>query len=131
MKHFFKAQLSSLLATLVDFLIMVLSVEAGKLHYVIAATLGACCGALVNFIINRYWSFKATHTPAKQQGFRYSLVWIGSILLNVSGIYVLTHFLQIKYILSKIIVAIIVGLGFNYTLQKEYVFNTNEKISTK
>ena len=38
---------------------------------------------------------------------------------------------QANYIISKIIVALTVGIGFNYTLQKHYVFQPYEKALRK
>lgn len=123
MRTFFKAQLSSLLATAVDFLTMVCLVELFGLHYSLAVVAGAVAGALSNFLVNRYWSFKVSDMPVKQQSLKYVVVWTGSVLLNVTGVYILTHFARLSYMLSKIIVAVLVGLGFNYVLQKKYVFS--------
>lgn len=122
MKLFFRAQLSSLLATAIDFIMMVLAVEAFHLHYTVAVVMGAISGAAANFTVNRYWSFGAAKTSFRQQGIRYVLVWAGSVLLNVSGVYLLTHFLEVPYLLSRIVIAVLVGLTFNYLLQKQFVF---------
>ncbi len=123
MKLFLKAQLSSLLATAVDFLLMVAAVELLHIHYTLAVVVGAVGGALTNFIINRYWSFQAAQAPVKQQGLKYALVWVGSLLLNVSGVYLFTRFAGLSYLAARVIVAVSVGLGFNFVLQKQYVFN--------
>jgi putative flippase GtrA len=130
MKVFFKAQLSSLLATAADFLLTGCFAELVHLHYTVAVMLGALGGAFTNFAINRYWSFNAQAMPVRQQTYRYGLVWLGSVLLNVSGVYLLTRFFGMHYMISKMIVAVIVGLSFNYLLQKEYVFGINEKSSS-
>lgn len=122
MKSFFKAQLSSLLATAADVMVMVLAVEAAGLHYTLAVLIGALSGAGTNFMINRYWSFGAAKASVKQQGLRYALVWAGSVALNVGGVYLLTGLLSLPYLFSRIIVAVSVGLGFNYVLQKQFVF---------
>lgn len=121
--------MSSMIATAADFCSTVIAVELFGVHYLLAACLGAVCGAFTNFLINRYWTFKATEKPARVQGFRYALVWTGSVLLNISGIFLMTEFLRVSYVLSKTIVAIIVGFTYNYFLQKEYVFNEDEKIT--
>ncbi len=130
MKAFFKAQASSLLATAVDFITTAGFVELANWHYTLAVIMGAVAGALANFLINRYWAFDAGAQSARQQGYRYALVWLGSLLLNVCGVYVFTRFLKLHYLFAKMLVATMVGLGFNYLLQKEYVFNTNEKSSS-
>jgi len=122
MKIFLKAQFSSLIATAVDFSVMIFFVEWLKVHYTIGVLSGAMAGALTNFVLNRNWAFNAIDRSIKEQSFKYVLVWTGSVLLNVSGVYVVTHFLKIKYFISKIIVSIAVGISFNYFLQKKYVF---------
>jgi len=119
---FFRAQASSLIATLVDFFTTLILVELFMQHYLMASVLGAIAGAVTNFMINRQWAFNATEESVRKQSMRYVLVWTGSLMLNTSGLYLLTYFLNIKYIISKIIVSLIVGIGFNYVLQKKYVF---------
>jgi len=121
---FIRAQASSLIATLVDFLATILLVELFKVHYVPAGIAGAMAGALTNFSINRQWAFRLKKESVQKQSMRYAVVWAGSLLLNTLGLYTLTHFFKIKYIVSKIITALIVGMGFNYVLQKNYVFST-------
>jgi putative flippase GtrA len=122
MHQFFKAQATSLISTLVDFSLTFFLVEICHQYYLLAVAAGAMAGAIVNFSINRFWSFQATDNSIQNQSYKYVLVWTGSLLLNMSGTYLLTNFLSMNYLYSKIITAICVGLGFNYTLQKYYVF---------
>ena len=126
MQKFFKAQAASIFATLADFSMTFFLVEICHQHYLFAAAFGALTGAAVNFSMNRYWTFNVTSQSVKKQSYKYALVWTGSLMLNLSGTYVLTHFLLVNYILSKTITAICVGMGFNYTLQKNYVFAAKE-----
>lgn len=123
MKIFFKAQASSLVASLADLIVFICLAEILKIHYTVAIVFGAIAGAAINFLINRIWSFESTQQPVKQQSFKYLIVWVGSVLLNAAGTYLLTNFFKISYIVSKIGVAILVGLSFNYVLQKKYVFS--------
>lgn len=126
MKTFFKAQFSSLFATGIDFSVTIACHELLHLHYMVSVFAGAMAGALGNFFINRYWSFKAEKQNVTNQGLKYLLVWFGSILLNMSGVYFLTEYSNMQYLLSKILTAIVVGIGFNYVLQKKYVFKLHE-----
>lgn len=123
MKTFFKAQLSSLIATTVDFIVMILFVEFIHLHYSLAVVIGAIGGALTNFLINRNWSFEVRNKAIAKQSIKYLFVWLGSVLLNVLGVYALVGFFKMSYLLSKVTVSICVGLFFNYGLQRKYVFN--------
>lgn len=126
MQKFFKAQTASIFATLADFLMTFFLVEVCHQHYVFAAAFGAITGAAVNFNINRYWTFNVTTQSVKKQSYKYTLVWTGSLILNLAGTYLLTQFLSINYLISKTIIAICVGFSFNYTLQKNYVFATEK-----
>ncbi len=120
---FLKAQMSSLVATMVDFFMTIVMVEVFKQHYISAGMVGAVAGAVTNFSINRQWTFNSKKESIQTQTMRYTLIWIGSLILNISGLYFLTHFLNVKYIISKVVTSIIVGVSFNYFFQKKYVFS--------
>lgn len=119
---FLKAQASSLIATMVDFLTTIIMVEVFKQHYVTAGIVGAVAGAITNFSVNRQWTFDSKKESVQTQTLRYALIWTGSLILNISGLYILTHFFNVEYIVSKVLVSIVVGVSFNYILQKKYVF---------
>jgi putative flippase GtrA len=121
---FFKSQLSSFIATVVDFLVTVVAVEIFCVEYVHATVLGACCGALVNFILGRIWVFQAQSGRMKAQLVLYLLVWLGSLLLNALGMYLFTDHVGLPYIVSKIITAVLVGVFYNYSLQRSVVFKS-------
>jgi putative flippase GtrA len=117
-----KAQAASLAATAVDFLVTIACVEGLSSWYVLATVLGNVAGGITNFYLGRYYVFHAAQHSAPVQGGRYLLVWAGSMLLNAGGVYLCTHLLQAHYLTSKIVVSLLVGLGFNYVLQRHYVF---------
>jgi putative flippase GtrA len=50
------------------------------------------------------------------------MVVAGSIMLKSAGTYLVTTWLILDYKISRILVDIIVSLGFNYTLQTYWVF---------
>ncbi|RZK13795.1 MAG: hypothetical protein EOO56_26290 [Hymenobacter sp.] len=60
----------------------------------------------------------------RAKGGRYLLVWAGSLALNAGGMYVCVDRLHANYLLSKIVVSLLVGFGFNYPLQLHFVFRT-------
>ncbi len=128
---FLKAQLSSLIATAADFLVTIYFVEVLGLSYTTATVNGAIGGAVTNFTINKFWSFNQENTGIKKQVLKYGIVWLGSISLNVIGSNLIIKIFNTSYVLSKIIVSIIVGMTFNYILQKYYVFSTIRKTNKK
>ena len=123
LKNFSKAQLTALLATVVDYGTLVVSVELFKVYYVTATAIGACFGAITNYIANRKWAFRVkNHHPVTTEFTRYTFVSAGSLGLNTLGIYILTEFLKPPYFINKIIIAIAVALIWNYPLHRFFVF---------
>jgi len=123
---FIKAQLSALLGGVVDYLIMVLLTEIFHLHYTISIAIGGVIGAIVNFSLNKKWTFYSKDIPYKNsmlaQLMKFVLVVLNSILLKASGTYLITTFLGFDYRISRIATDLFVSIVFNYTLQKLWVF---------
>jgi putative flippase GtrA len=69
-----KAALSSGAATLADGLVYQLVLFALPQHYGFVAALGAVAGAIVNFLINRHYTFSRGAERAWPQALRYALV---------------------------------------------------------
>ena len=69
-----KAALSSGAATLADGLVYQLILFALPQHYGFVAAGGAVAGAIVNFLINRHYTFSRTAERAWPQALRYAIV---------------------------------------------------------
>jgi putative flippase GtrA len=119
---FTKAQLAAVLATGVDFGITYLLLHFAGIPIVSAGATGTICGGTTNFLINRNWVFNAQEEKWAAQLNRYVLVWIGNLVLNVSGLWLLTHYTGLKDMFAKIITAVTVAVCYNYPLQKRFVF---------
>jgi len=117
-----RAQIASLVATAVDFGTLFVATEVFSIWYVYSTGLGAFLGAVTNFALNRFWSFEATHVHWGPQAFRYGIVSAGSLGLNMLGVYVITDAGGLKYGISKVLTAFLVGLLFNFPLHRRYVF---------
>ena len=120
---FIKAQLSSYVASLIDFLVTILLVKLSGLFYLYATFLGSVVGGVVNCVINYGWVFHADDCKKTHVALKYLFVWGGSILLNTWGHVcpdrvadgyalggrIAGHYINDVFILSKIIVAILVA----------------------
>ena len=122
MATFIKAQAASLTATFVDFSVTVILKEWAGSWYLLASVLGTISGGVVNFTMNRRWVFSARDKKMYSQAVKYVMVWIGNLVLVSAGVFFLTHYGGISYLVSKIAVSVIVGFFYNYTLQKRFVF---------
>jgi putative flippase GtrA len=119
---FLRAQISSFAATLVDFGTLLVCVEVFRIWYLTGTVLGAILGAVTNYTIGRYWSFKSTKDRVPEQAFRYFIVAAGSLVLNAAGVYVITEGLKAPYWVSKIVTSLLVGVVYNFFMQKRFVF---------
>lgn len=126
---FTKAQGVSLLATGVDFLVTFLlfrwvDATPGTTSAIVTfcGATGTLCGGVTHFMISRTWVFNAQEKKWTGQLNRYVLVWIGNLVLNASGLYLLTRYTACNHMLAKIVIAIIVAVCYNYVLQKRFVF---------
>ena len=123
MRIYLKAQTASLIASVVDFGIMLLCAEVFDLWYVLASVTGSISGACTHFILGRKWVFDARQGKVPLQVARYLAVWTGHIILSNIGIYLLTNFVRVYYAASKVIVSVVMGLSYSYLLQRKYVFS--------
>ena len=121
-KLFLWAQGAAIIGTVVDFLGTLFFTEIVGILYWISNAMGAALGAITNFLLGRYFVFDAKHQKIQTQAFRYVLVSTGSLILNTAGVYFLTETFKFHYMGSKVIVAVIVAVTFNFFLQKNYVY---------
>jgi len=126
-KSFTRSQISSIVATAVDFCTLVLGVELLGIWYVTATAIGALAGAVTNFTLGRHWSFVATDGRLSWQALRYTAVSGASLILNSGGGWFFTDLAGFKYTTSKILTAALVGIFFNFPLHRYFVFKGSIK----
>jgi putative flippase GtrA len=122
MSTFFKANIAAIIASFCDFGITIFLKQVFHIDAVLASILGTIIGGLSNFLIGRIWVFRSIQTPFFHQGKKYLLTWFGNLVLNSVGVYVLIKMMGVHYLFAKIATATIVAVGYNYPVQKKYVF---------
>lgn len=127
MRTFFKANLASLLATGVDYIVAMLLFEAVVPNALLASLTGTLAGGILHFSLSRRYVFGAGSQRMSPQVLRYLLTWVGNVLLNVLLVYVLAEKLGIHFLLSKISSSILIFIAFNYPLHRRFVFKTMEQ----
>ena len=119
---FFRAQTSAVLATATDFLFMVFCYQILGLPLWLAVACGPIVGGIVNFSLNRYWSFRASRDGLAWQLFSYMSVCLLSAAANSVGVLVLVEHTALAYFPARVMIALVVALVINYPLHRFVVF---------
>ncbi|MBQ8443628.1 MAG: GtrA family protein, partial [Bacteroides sp.] len=78
---FLRAQLSAQFATLTDFVLTYVCFRWLGMYYLLATSIGAMVGGVINCVINYKWAFATKDCKFKWVLFKYILVWGGSFVL--------------------------------------------------
>jgi putative flippase GtrA len=114
---------ASIAATIVDYGLMVACVELLGVRPVPATAVGASAGAVTNFTMGRLFTYRATEARVVSQGWRYALVSLASLGLNVGGEHLFANVLGLEYLVARVITSVIVSNAWNYPLQRFFVFS--------
>ena len=120
---FSRNTLTSICTTALDFITLAGLVELAGVDYVLATWIGTIVGSLSNFSINRWWTFQASWQPRSWQFLRFVLVQVAASGLHTGGVWIFTRFLGLPYPASKLVVAALVYLAWNYPMNRWVVFN--------
>jgi putative flippase GtrA len=120
---FLKAQISSATASFLDFLTTLVCKQVLNFGVIAGSATGTIVGGIVNFLIGRNWVFDSSEGKMQNQAGKYLLVWFGNLVLTTSGVYAVTHFFHLSnYVIPKIFVSCVIGVPYNYLMQKKFVF---------
>ncbi|MDR1338815.1 MAG: GtrA family protein, partial [Prevotellaceae bacterium] len=126
LKIFVKAQFSAFVCGMCDYLIMILITEFFGIHYTVSIVIACTLGAIMNFSVNKIWTFHSKTSSYKfslpQQLWRFIFVVVSSIGLKTLGTHILTEYAHIDYKISRLITDAIVSILYNYMLQRYWVF---------
>ena len=119
--RFLRAQVSSLLATAVDWALMLGALLLGW-HYLIAVAVGHVAGALTDFAVKKYWAFGAEGGRVDGQLLRYFVAWVGSLGLNELAAWFLIEQVHVAKGAAVIAASLVIGFAWNYPMHRWYVF---------
>ncbi|MGO1521010.1 MAG: GtrA family protein, partial [Sphingobacterium sp.] len=112
--EFIKAQLSAFLGGMADLGIYTVCYTILLYTAPLSNVISGSLGAVVNFTINRYWSFNKTERSVGSQLWKFIVVVVGSIGLKTLGIHFLVDIWLWHFLVSKLLIELIVSLGFNF-----------------
>ncbi len=131
MRTFIKVQLASIAGSLVDYILTILLVQLGMWNYLPANAIGNLCGGSLQFVLCRNWAFRADRGKTKNQVMRFMAVFAGNLILSELGVWFFTGFIHFQYLVSKTLVSVILGVSYNYLLQKKFVFDAGPATGKK
>ena len=139
---FIRAQFSSQISSLADYAVSLTLVNVFGLFFGYATLCGNITGGIVNCIVNYKWTFKAQGqgTKVKHVAIKYLLVWLVNLFLNTQGTILMTVLVSQwltpenmpaliannLFLVPKIIVSLIVGFGWNYNMQRLFVYKDRD-----
>lgn len=94
--------------------------EFANFYYLVSATLSFIFSALLNFYLNKFWTFKS-QGDAKRQILIFALVAGSGVLLNNGILYVLVQWVHIYYMLAKVVSIALVTI-WNFLWNKYFTF---------
>jgi len=119
---FIKYNIVALTATSLDFIILVFLTEVLGTWYLFSAIIGTTLGGVFAFLLERKWTFEKTTGILTNQILRYLLIWAISFFLNITFLFLLVDIFHVQYIISRIIVAALISVVFNFLTHKHFIF---------
>lgn len=109
-------------AFMVDFGLFYLLLRMAVLHYLVAATLAYLAGLLVNYLLSIAWVFEYRRLSHRGQEFLiFAAIGVVGVGLNALLIHFIATSLQITYLQSKLLAAILILLS-NFGARKLLLF---------
>jgi len=119
---FVRSQIGAICATSVDMLSLFALTEWAGIYYVYSAGIASALGAVTSFLLLRYWAFESTEHRILGQAGKYAVVSGLILLLNMGGIYLFTDLMGLQYMLSKVIIASLIGIFVSFPLFCYWVY---------
>lgn len=120
-RTFGKYSIFSVIATLTDLLFLYILTEFVGIYYLFSVKLSYIAGMFVAFFGNKKFTFKKTEKKTTHQFIDFLVISIIDICMHVIFVKILTEYLGLWYIFSKILTVIIIFVG-KYFLHKKIAF---------
>lgn len=132
---FIRSSMSSQVCAWLDFIVSFVMFAWVGFKPIYSTAIGALTGGVANCIVNYKFTYRAMDVPWKAVIVKFTLIWLGSMLLNsfgTEGLYwVLSswHFLERLgfrpdgyFTLARLVVSAIVSIGWNFQMQRCFVY---------
>lgn len=135
---FIRSTVSSQICSWTDMILSFVLYAWVNLYPWLATALGAVAGGILNCIIGYRFTFHAEGVSKKAVIVKFSMIWLGSVILNSVGTELLFRVLRSWswlesigfkpdgfFAAARLIVSLIVSLAWNFLLQRKFVYRPN------
>lgn len=112
------------LSFIIDFGITFFCKEKLKLNKFIANALGFIVSVIINFSINKIWTFQSTGGDIELQFIKFISITSFALIINSIIIYILNVKIRLNFYLSKLI-AVFIVMFYNYSMHALFTFNAD------
>lgn len=108
------------LGTVAHLATLAATVELLGLPVLLGSVLGFLMALGLSYLLNRYWTF-GTGRPGLGSFWRYALVCVTGLGLNIAMMYALVHWLHWRYLAAQLSVIFVVPVS-NYLFSRHWAF---------
>ncbi len=103
---------------LIDYGILYVLTEKANIYYLLSAGISFTVSVVINYLLSMSWVFKSNKKRGKKEEFIIFIVLsLGGLLLNQVMMYVLVDYMNVYYLLAKIVSTAIVMI-YNFISRK-------------
>lgn len=111
------------LAFIVDYSLLYLLTEYVGIHYLFSATISFIAGLIINYLLSIHWVFRQSKLKNRMWEFIiFAIIGLVGLGINNLFLYLLTQYLHLHYLISKLITTTIVML-WNFLGRRIILFN--------
>ncbi len=120
--QFLKYAFGGAVAFVVDMGLLYVLTDIAGLWYLWSATFSFVVAAIVNYLFQRFWTFKSQERRVARQFLIFLSLQIVGLFINNSMMYLTVEYLGIWYLVAKAFAALVV-LIWNFWSSKKFAFN--------
>jgi len=124
--QFFKSLIVGGVSALVNLIVLSVLTEYFGVFYLKSSAVGFCCALVVNFTLQKYWTFGERTGDIVLQFTKTLILALFNLVFNLGILYILTEFFGLWYIFSQVLAIGSLAL-FNFTILRLYVYRTHLK----
>ena len=103
---------------LVDYGILYVLTEKANIYYLLSAGISFTVSVVINYLLSMSWVFKSNNKRGKKEEFiLFVIMSLGGLLLNQVMMYVFVDYMNVYYLLAKIVATAIVMI-YNFVSRK-------------